>query len=103
MGQGAGLVYGTERTRLRDGIDGVVAGWLDSGVGPVNGMELGRLVYKGFLPPYLFFSLWALPINYRVSFFSFSTPPLYDSTCSGSDYLSRPNKILVLLKLFLKG
>ena len=40
MGQGRGPVYGTKRTRLWDGIDGVVAEGLGSGIGPVNGMEL---------------------------------------------------------------
>ena len=33
---------GTERPRLRDRIDGVVAEGLDSGIGPVCGTELGQ-------------------------------------------------------------
>jgi len=50
MGQGAGLVYGTKRTRLWDGIDRVVAEGLDSGIGPVNGTGLKQGVFKGFPP-----------------------------------------------------
>ncbi|MCD6099167.1 MAG: hypothetical protein J7K33_01135 [Candidatus Marinimicrobia bacterium] len=40
MGQGAGHVYGTRRTRLRDGTELVGAEGLDVGLGPVNGTEL---------------------------------------------------------------
>jgi len=40
MGQGAGPVYGTKRTRKRDRIDGVVAEGLDSGIGPGSGRGL---------------------------------------------------------------
>jgi len=38
---------GTGRTRLQDRIDRVVAEGLDSGIGPVNGTELGRGFLKG--------------------------------------------------------
>jgi len=41
MGQGAGLVYGTERTRLWDMIVGVKSGRLADEKGPVYGMGLG--------------------------------------------------------------
>ncbi|GEM_PF-6118043 len=40
MGHIAGLVYGTGRTCKWDRTDGVVAEGLDSGIGPVNGIEL---------------------------------------------------------------
>ena len=40
MGQGAGHVYGTERSRKRDGIVQVEAEGLDVGTGPVYGTGL---------------------------------------------------------------
>ena len=41
MGQTRGPVYGTKMTRLWEGVDGVVAEGLDSGIGPVCGRGLG--------------------------------------------------------------
>ena len=40
MRQGGGPVNGTGRTRKWDGIDRMVVGWLDVGLGPGNGTGL---------------------------------------------------------------